>query len=232
MLKKIQKKFSDKARKKRGKLFKETLHPVKTDQLLDLGGGNGVHFNQIIDDEKIKHVTISDISESSLKYAEENFGYKTLLLTESKELPFKDNAFDIVFCNSVIEHVTLPKKDIWSFKNTQEFKKISFERQAEFSDEIRRIAKSYFVQTPNKYFIIESHTWLPGVIAILPRTIQIGVIKLFNRFWPKKTTPDWNLLTYKDMQKLFPDATIYKEKSLGLTKSLIAIKTKNTANTI
>ena len=156
MLRKIQKKFSDSARRKRGKLFKEMLKPDATDQFLDLGGGNGSHFNQIIADEKIKNVTISDISESDLKYAKEKFGYKVSLLGESKQLPFKDNEFDIVFCNSVIEHVTLPKKKIWTFKNTREFKKISFQRQAEFSDEIRRIAKSYFVQTPNKYFIIES----------------------------------------------------------------------------
>lgn len=186
MLRKIQKKFSDSARRKRGKLFKETLKPDATDEFLDLGGGNGSHFNQIIADEKIKNVTISDISESDLKYAKEKFGYKVSLLGESKQLPFKDNEFDIVFCNSVIEHVTLPKKKIWTFKNTREFKKISFQRQAEFSDEIRRIAKSYFVQTPNKYFIIESHTWLPGLIAFLPRNIQISIIKTFNHFWPKK----------------------------------------------
>jgi len=230
MLRKIQKRFSNNARKKRGKLFKETLSPVEIDQLLDLGGGNGSHFNQIIDDDNIKNVTISDISESDLKYAKEKFGYRTSLLEESNELPFRDNEFDIVFCNSVIEHVTLPKKEIWTFKDTREFKKISLERQAEFSNEIRRIGKSYFVQTPNKYFIIESHSWLPGLIAFLPRNIQITIIRIFNRFWPKKTTPDWNLLTYNDMQKLFPDAIIYKEKSLGLTKSLIAIKTKNTSN--
>ncbi len=229
MLKKIQKIYANNARKKRGTLFNEILQPNETDQLLDLGGGNGSHFNQIIDNEKIKNVTISDISESGLKQAKEKFGYRTSCLKESHELPFGDSEFDIVFCNSVIEHVTLPKKDIWTFKNTEEFKKISLQRQAEFSNEIRRIAKSYFVQTPNKYFIIESHTWLPGLIAFIPRNIQIATISIFNKFWPKKTTPDWNLLSYNEMQKLFPDATIYREKSFRLTKSLIAIKTKNTS---
>ena len=106
MLKKIQQRFSNSARKKRGELFRETLQPSETDQLLDLGGGNGSHFNQIIDDEKIKNVVISDISESDLKYAKEKFGYKVSLLEESNQLPFLDNEFDIVFCNSVIEHDT------------------------------------------------------------------------------------------------------------------------------
>jgi hypothetical protein len=230
MLKKIQKRFSNNARKRRGNLFNETLQPNEKDKLLDLGGGNGSHFNQIIDNEKINNVTISDISKSDLSHAQKKFGYRTSLLQESNELPFDDNEFDIVFCNSVIEHVTLPKKDIWTFKNTKEFKKISLQRQAEFSNEIGRISKSYFVQTPYKYFILESHTWLPGIIVFLPRKFQIRVIRTFNRFWPKKTTPDWSLLTYKDMVKLFPDAIVYKEKSFGLTKSLIAIKTKNTSD--
>jgi hypothetical protein len=132
--------------------------------------------------------------------------------------------------NSVIEHVTIPKEEIWSFKSTKDFKNLSLKRQVEFANEIRRIGKSYFVQTPNRYFIIESHTWLPGLIVFLPRSIQIKTIKIFNKFWVKKQPPDWNLLTFKDMQRLFPDAIIYKEKSFGLTKSLIAIKTKNKNN--
>lgn len=32
------------------------------------------------------------------------------------------------------------------------------------------------------------------------------------------------LLTFKEMQQLFPDAKIYKEKFLGLNKSFVAYK--------
>ena len=224
MLKRIQKKFSNNARKKRGELFNRVLSPQKKDCLIDLGGGDGRHIHKIIDNEEINNVTVSDISESDLSYAKNEFGYKTSLLSEGDKLPFSDNEFDIVFCNSVIEHVTIPKKNIWSFKSTKDFKNLSLKRQKKFANEIRRIGKSYFVQTPNKYFIIESHSWLPGLIVFMPRNIQIKTISFFNKFWPKKTSPDWNLLTFKDMQQLFPDAVIYKEKSFGLTKSLIAIK--------
>ncbi|MBA3986571.1 MAG: methyltransferase domain-containing protein [Flavobacteriales bacterium] len=192
--------------------------------MLDLGGGNGKYINSILPKNQDFNVTISDILIDDLKYAEDNFKYKTTRLIEDKKLPFEDTAFDIVFCNSVIEHVTIPKNDIWILKSTKKFQHLSFKRQQEFAEEIKRIGKSYFVQTPYKYFLIESHSWLPGFIVLLPRPLQIKTIKFFNKFWPKKTSPDWNLLTFKQMQQLFPEALIYREKILGFTKSLIAIK--------
>jgi hypothetical protein len=47
-----------------------------------------------------------------------------------------------------------------------------------------------------------------------------------NHWWPKKTSPDWNLLTFREMQHLFPDAQIIRERSLGVTKSLIAVRSR------
>ncbi len=225
MIRSLQSIFSRNAREKRGKLFFQKFPTESSLSLLDLGGGNGSHINQILKGMSLSNVTISDISTSALEFAKKEYGYKISRLTEDDVLPFSDNQFDIVFCNSVIEHVTLPKKDIWSHMNSEEFTKLSYKRQKKFADEIRRVCKGYFVQTPNKYFIIESHTWLPGFIVFFPRKILIKVIKLFNLFWPKKTTPDWNLLTYNEMKQLFPEAIIYREKSFGLTKSFIAIKT-------
>lgn len=191
---------------------------------MDLGGGDGKYIHTIVKGLPEMEITIADILEEDLAYAKDIFGYKTTMLNESNKLPFEDNEFDIVFCNSVIEHVTIPKNQVWKLKNTKEFERLSFLRQQEFAEEIRRIGKSYFVQTPNKYFLIESHSWLPGVVAVMPRNIQMETIRLFNKFWFKKTAPDWNLLTYGKMQQLFPDATIYREKSFGFTKSLMAIK--------
>lgn len=223
-MKKLFKKFSEKSRKKRAKIFLNKLSPQKEATIVDLGGGNGKYIHAIVKDLHPLNITIADILKEDLDYAKNTFGYKTAVLNESKKLPFEDNTFDIVFCNSVIEHVTIPKDQIWKLKNTKEFERLSLLRQHEFANEIRRIGKSYFVQTPNKYFLIESHSWLPGIVAVMPRNIQIETIRLFNKFWFKKTAPDWNLLTYTKMQQLFPDATIYREKSFGFTKSLMAIK--------
>lgn len=222
MLKKVQRWFSSRARKKRGELLTKTLNPQHTDEILDLGGGNGIHIHSILG--KGFQITIADILEHDLKYARETFGNKTIKLTEEKKLPFKDKSFDIVFCNSVLEHVTLPKNQIWDVTDSEIFKRESLKSQKAFAEEIKRISKKYFVQTPHKYFIIESHTWLPVLIVILPRFIQLKVIKFFNSFWPKKTAPDWNLLTVSQMKSIFPDAEIHVERVFGIPKSIIAIK--------
>jgi hypothetical protein len=80
------------------------------------------------------------------------------------------------------------------------------------------------VQTPYRYFWIESHSWLPLPIVFLPRKLLIPLLKLSARIWPKKTEPDWYLLTKKQMAELFPEAIQLTERSLLRTKSLISIK--------
>ena len=209
------------SRKKRRDWFINYMHVKDGDRILDLGGGSGRHIVRLIPVRK--NVTIADISKKALEKAKEQYGYNTVLLEENSTLPFSDNYFDIVFCNSVIEHVTISKNKIWNSKNGKEFYNQSLINQKKFADEIRRIGKNYFVQTPNKYFIFESHTWLP-FSALLPRRILVHVIKLINRFWIKKTTPDWNLLREKELRVLFPDAIIKKERFLFMVKSLIAVK--------
>jgi hypothetical protein len=72
--------------------------------------------------------------------------------------------------------------------------------------------------------LIESHTWLPSVILLLPRHILIRLINWLNRFWIKPTEPDWNLLSIREMRELFPEAELYIEWWFGLPKSLIACK--------
>lgn len=220
---KIFKPYSYRYEKKRKEYFLKYLKPTMKDKILDFGGSNGRRMAEIFP-EKRKDVYIADISIEDLEFAKNNYGFETILLDESGIVPFENNFFDIVFCNSVIEHVTVDKKDIYKIKKNREFKVKSVLRQNKLADEIRRVGKKYFVQTPNKHFIIESHTWLPSLYIYLPRSIQIKFFRLLNRFWIKKSNPDVNLLTVKDMIRLFPDAIIKKEKSLLMIKSIIAIK--------
>jgi hypothetical protein len=220
MIKKVAEIFSQRCRTRRAALFHQHLCPTQEDKILDLGSEDGSYIAGIIPFRK--SVFIADINEEMLKCGRARYGFQTVLLDESGVLPFEDGYFDIVHCNSVIEHVTIDKKQQWSLQSPKEFAAIAFERQKRFANEIRRVGKSYFVQTPNRNFIFESHTWLP-LIQFLPRPLLIKTIRFLNKWWVKKTTPDWNLLTIKQMKELFPDAVIVREKILGLTKSLIAI---------
>lgn len=225
MITKLAKLFSQKYRAERGELFRQYLHPTQEDIILDLGSEDGSSIANMIPFRE--NVFIADIDQEMLLRGKEQYKFKTVLLDEDCMLPFEDNYFDIVFCNSVIEHVGIDKIQQWSVRNGKEFAKIAFERQKRFANEIRRVGKYYFVQTPNKNFVIESHTWLP-LIQFLPRPLLIKVVRWLNKCWVKKTAPDWNLLTKKKMKQLFPEAIIIKERVLGLTKSLIAINRSRT----
>jgi hypothetical protein len=133
-------------------------------------------------------------------------------------LPFKKNAFDIVFSNSVIEHVG------------------SRADQQRFAQEISRVGRCYWVQTPNRGFPIELHLMLP-FIHFLPKAWQRAIVERFT-VWQLLVRPSeeerafyidhflhqLQLLNKRDLQSLFPEATIVSERLLGFVKSNIAVR--------
>lgn len=221
----IVKSFSSRSRAKRAQIFKKNFLLTGNTKILDLGSENGQNINNVLaqTDVKDRNVYIADISLEPLEQGYKMFGYVPVHLPESGKLPFPDGFFDIVYCSSVIEHVTISKNQVWEITSEQYFQEKSLLRQKKMAEEIDRVGKSYFVQTPYRYFPIESHTWLP-FLGFLPRKILIPALKMTNRFWIKKTGPDWHLLTRRQMKDLFPGANILEEKVWGLTKSIIAVK--------
>jgi len=110
-----------------------------------------------------------------------------------------DMSFDLVHSNSVIEHV-----GGWS----------KIEAMAR---EVRRLAPSYFIQTPNFWFPVEPHYKLPFV-QYLPMPIRRAV----TRDDPERI----RLLSVGEMRRLFPDAELWRERLFGFTKSMVAIRVK------
>jgi SAM-dependent methyltransferase len=224
MLRNIFAVYSRKARARRAKILFGWVKIEPQWRLLDLGGGTGEHIHQILPGHR--NVVIADLSADDLAVARTRFGYGTVQFDGSGRLPFADGEFDFVFCSSVIEHVTGPKDEVTAISDSIVFRNTAAKYQAAFAAEIRRIAKRYYVQTPHKYFVVESHSWLPGVIVLLGRPAQISLLAAVSRsnLWPKSTSPDWNLLVPGEMQALFPDSEIAIERSFGLPKSIMAIK--------
>ena len=73
------------------------------------------------------------------------------VIADGRCLPFKDRAFDIVFSNSVIEHLG------------------DSASQEAFAREIARVSLGYHVQTPNRLFPFEPHL-LSLSFIICPRS--------------------------------------------------------------
>lgn len=125
---------------------------------------------------------------------------------------FADQSIDIVFSNSVIEHL------------------FTWENQQKMAAEVLRVGKHHFIQTPNYWFPIEPH-WVFPFFQYLPKALRcymtqhfaLGHIgKIPNRELAKAQVEEIQLLTQSALKQLFPSASLYKEKYAGLNKSFIA----------
>ncbi|MBN8705762.1 MAG: class I SAM-dependent methyltransferase [Bacteroidetes bacterium] len=126
---------------------------------------------------------------------------------------FSAGHFDLIFSNSVIEHVG------------------TFDEQKKMADEIKRVGKFHFVQTPNPLFPIEPHFHVPFWV-FLPEGIKIWLLTHFSLGWyPKQGSKidalnevkSINLIPLKKFRILFQSSVIKHEKIFGISKSFIAI---------
>jgi ubiquinone/menaquinone biosynthesis C-methylase UbiE len=143
-LTKLIKNLSDQARKRRAELFIKHFYIDGDTKLLDLGSENGSNINNVLQGSNAtnQNTYVSDINEKDLQEGKRRFGFNPIPINETGILPFEDQFFDIVFCSSVIEHVTLPKERIWDLSSSKRFQEASFERQKAFAEEINRLANS------------------------------------------------------------------------------------------
>jgi 2-polyprenyl-3-methyl-5-hydroxy-6-metoxy-1,4-benzoquinol methylase len=192
--------------------------------VLDLGGSDGSFAARVHRRRPDLRITVADVEDTRL-LAAERYGFAEARLDPDAALPFGDAAFDAVLCNSVIEHVTLPKQQcIELILDEAEWRHRALARQAQFAAEIERVGRAYFVQTPHPAFPIDAHTWLPLTNRLTHERVR-RLIRATDRFWVKKCgVADWHLLDPTDMQRLFPGARIHVERLAGLPKSVIACR--------
>lgn len=118
---------------------------------------------------------------------------------------FGDMSFDVVFSNSLIEHVG------------------DESRQAMFSREVRRLAPAHWVQTPSDRSPIEPHTNVP-LYWSLPQSIRKRLLSRWHRLVPEwaDEIEETRVLSRKRVQELFPGSKIYVERALYFEKSYAA----------
>lgn len=216
----------DRARRRfrdaRADLFLELLHPAHRATVLDLGGSAGTFAALIASRRPDLRITVADTEPTRL-IARDRYGFSEAGLDADGPLPFDNAAFDIVLCNSVIEHVTLDRERcLTEVIPERQWRAESLERQAEFAREIARVGRRFFVQTPHRDFPIDVHTWLPFT-GRLSHEAARRLVRVTDRFWVKKCGfADWHLLDENDMSRFFPGARITMERFWGMPKSIIA----------
>jgi len=152
-------------------------------------------------------ITVYNLSVTSITYP----GLISMKGDAREMREFADKEFDLVFSNSVIEHVGL------------------YHQQRQMAQEVQRVGKRYYVQTPNRYFPIEPHVLLP-LFQFFPFGLKVFILTHCRSPWGWKMASEQEaknyirairLLTEKELRNLFPGAKIYKEKFFGLTKSFM-----------
>ena len=193
-------------RKERFNNFIKILEIKRNNTILDVGGVEITWLGSGFENVTLLNLTFDNENKVS--------NFRHVLGDGCNMDMFNDKSFDIIYSNSVIEHVG---------KN----------KQNDFANEVIRVGKKYWVQTPYKHFPIEPHFVFP-FFQYFPQSIQ----KLVGIRWPYSHYKMGNskqsailsdisqtyLLNKKVLRNLFPYSKIFEEKFLGITKSIIAYK--------
>lgn len=175
-------------------------------RLLDIGGTEA--WWDTIGDGGLRGLTIVLLNPKPQPVSKPGF---EAVIGDGRALAFPDRSYDVVFSNSVIEHVG------------------DLAEQQRMAHEIRRVGARYYVQTPNKWFPIEPHFVFPG-FQFLPVAVRTELLLRFKLGWYPKMSDraaarhaasSIRLMTEGEMRRLFPGGTIHRESFVGLTKSLI-----------
>jgi hypothetical protein len=192
--------FSDRARRIRMRMFARLMQVKEGMTVLDLGGQPMIWESFPVP----LNITILNLPGAARRAGMSQHTFRYVEGDACRVVSLEDRSFDIVFSNSVIEHVG-PE-----------------DRQAAFAGEVRRLGKSYWVQTPAKWFPIEPHCGMP-FWWFYPVQLRADLIERWRKKLPAWTdmVEQTRVLTRSDLRRLFPEATVRTERFLGISKSYV-----------
>jgi SAM-dependent methyltransferase len=186
--------LAERARGRRHETYRALVGPRTDDIIIDIGCG-AAGLAEFEPQSQITGVDLPDRPPGGYEAPHRHY-----VQSDARALPFADKEFDIAYSNSLIEHLEPSDRPT-------------------FAREVTRVAKRYFVQTPNRWFPVEPHLLIP-FFQHLPAAAR-------RRLWRfgVATTPfeEIQLLDARELKSLFPDALIVRERIGPLTKSVMAI---------
>lgn len=203
-------------RAKRFRLFLQVIQPSKRSSLLDVGGypWGWINFPPCV--QSITCLNVHPINWDTARSPQHNISVSLGDARSMEEI--SNNEYDVVFSNSVIEHVG------------------SWSDQEAFAREVRRVGRNLWVQTPARECPVEPH-YLAPFMHWLPRKVQKRLIRWFSLYGlVQRPSPaeieemveSIRLLTKTEMQTLFPDCEVLTEQMFGVfPKSYIAFRKIN-----
>jgi hypothetical protein len=195
-------------RRRRMRAFVETFRPHAGTAILDVGG-TPYNWRLLSCDADLTLLNL-ELPEGF----EQLPGNYSFVVGDATDLEFEDDAFDVAFSNSVVEHLG------------------SWARQQAFARELRRVGRGVWVQTPARSFPFDPHLLAPFVHWLPPRWQKRWVRWLTGWGLLARPSPaqvarhvdETRLLGLAEMRELFPDCEIRRERFLGLTKAYVAVR--------
>ncbi len=127
--------FMQRFRSRRIKIIFWAFPPSVCRTVLDVGGTS--HIWRMVD--AAYEVTLLNQDSREFDAPEQRCNHYAYVVGDGRDLNFPDKSFDVAFSNSVIEHVG------------------NWDDMQRLAAELRRVGKSLYCQTPNKWFPVEPH---------------------------------------------------------------------------
>jgi hypothetical protein len=187
--------------------------------ILDAGGSSIYWIERGIADDERFEISVLNIDDEEFSKREPHPRITEIVGDATKlSESFAPASFDIVFSNSVIEHVG------------------GLREQRSMADGVRAVGNAYYVQTPNRRFPLEPHFIDPIYLSPLCHPIMPQAV----RVWAAGRTASGGdteeetrailasirLMNKQELAASFPDASVEPERFFGLAKSWLVYRNK------
>jgi SAM-dependent methyltransferase len=167
--------------------FLTAIAPDPGDRILDVGVTSDESFQEsnFLERAYPFKAQLTCVGTEDARHLEARYpGLRFTRIAAGDPLPFPTGHFDVVYSNAVVEHVG------------------DAEGQRRFIAEALRVAKRFFIVTPNRLFPVETHTGLPLLHYLPPRMFRALLRPTPLSIWASEER--LNLLTSSSFARAFP----------------------------